>query len=480
MIGGRGRTGSAIGTAAKKSFGLEASVANILVNPRSEWISYAHNGVRTAAKDIDWQKFNKDDYLLTQCTIVCSVETEDDGHTIIPACNNLVNANGNAWTNDILLATFRSFVGAQNYLEHCFPAGTKVLMADRSYKNIDDVVVGESVINAKGKADVVADTMCRESDVFVKVNCPFLDSGKPFVFATPEHPFLVSDFEGVTRFVKAEDLDASTMYLVTPSGVGFGTLFKTKDGDNAHLFSVEKGIQFKHKVKVYNLTVRDDNTYVVEGIAVHNCQIPALSKGTILDAVIRPVEHTGENGEKAHIYYVDILVATSREHKDLVEKIESGRLTTLSMGATCEYVTCSKCGGVFTDDDSCEHIKNEIGQKYFDEQGKERIVSELCGRMVEKDGKLVADPDSVTFIEASWVEHPAFKGAVLEQYIEGVPASTKSKHASYMELTDAMEDIFKLRVADEKSGLILKVAQDEARRIERENRIARLTNEISR
>ncbi len=327
MMGGRGRTGSAIGTAAKKSFGLEASVANILVNPRSEWISYAHNGVRTAAKDIDWQKFNKDDYLLTQCTIVCSVETEDDGHTIIPACNNLVNANGNAWTNDILLATFRSFVGAQNYLEHC--------------------------------------------------------------------------------------------------------------------------------------------------------QIPALSKGTILDAVIRPVEHTGENGEKAHIYYVDILVATSREHKDLVEKIESGRLTTLSMGATCEYVTCSKCGGVFTDDDSCEHIKNEIGQKYYDEQGKERIVSELCGRMVEKDGKLVADPNSVTFIEASWVEHPAFKGAVLEQYIEGVPASTQSKKASYMELTDAMEDIFKLRVADEKSGLILKVAQDEARRLERENRIARLTNEIS-
>ena len=96
MFCGRGRIGSSVVSAAKKSFGVEASVANILVNPRSEWIAYAHNGVRTAAKDIDWQKFNKDDYLLTQCTIVCSVETEDDGHTIVPACNNLVNANGNA------------------------------------------------------------------------------------------------------------------------------------------------------------------------------------------------------------------------------------------------------------------------------------------------------------------------------------------------------------------------------------------------
>ena len=98
--------------------------------------------------------------------------------------------------------------------------------------------------------------------------------------------------------------------------------------------------------------------------------------------------------------------------------------------------------------------------------------------MVEKDGKLVADPDSVTFIEASWVEHPAFKGAVLEQYIEGVPATTKSKHASYLELTDAMDDIFKLRVADEKTGLILRVAQDEARRLERENRISRIAEWI--
>ena len=324
MVGRRAVSSSVVGKSAAKSLGIEASVANILINPRSEWIALAYNGVRTAANEIDWQKFNKDDYLLTQCTIVCSVATEDDGHTIVPACNNLVNANGNAWTNDILLSTFRTFIGAQNYLEHC--------------------------------------------------------------------------------------------------------------------------------------------------------QIPALSKGTILDAVLRPVEHIGENGEKAKIYYCDILVATSREHADLVEKIESGKLSTLSMGASCEYVTCSKCGGVFTDDDSCEHIKNEIGQKYYDEQGKERIVSELCGRMIEKDGKLVADPDSVTFIEASWVEHPAFKGAVLEHFIDGVPAQTSSKKAQYMELTAAMDDIFKLRVADEKSGLVLRVARDEAKRLIQEHRM----NDIAR
>lgn len=326
MAGRRARNYKTVADAARRSFGVEASVANILVNPRAEWISYAYNGARTAAKDIDWQKFNKDDYLLTQCTIVCSVETEADGHTIVPACNNLVNANGNAWTNDILLSTFRTFVGAQNYLEHL--------------------------------------------------------------------------------------------------------------------------------------------------------QVSALSKGTVLDAILRPVEHTGDNGEKANIYYCDILVATSREHSDLVEKIESGKLSTLSMGASCEYVTCSKCGGVFTDDDSCDHIKNELGQKYYDEQGKERIVSELCGRMVQKDGKLVADPKSVTFIEASWVEHPAFKGAVLEQFIEGVPASTKSKAASYSELESAMDDIFKLRVADEKSGIVLQVARDEARRLIREERIDRISSSI--
>lgn len=82
-----------------------------------------------------------------------------------------------------------------------------------------------------------------------------------------------------------------------------------------------------YKGKVYNLEVEGDHSYVVtHGIAVHNCehvQIEDLSKGRIIDAVARDV------GDSV---YVDILVANDRKHTDLIESIESGRLSTLSMG----------------------------------------------------------------------------------------------------------------------------------------------------
>ena len=45
-------------------------------------------------------------------------------------------------------------------------------------------------------------------------------------------------------------------------------------------------------------------------------QIPELSKGTILDAVIRPVAYQDDDGKTAAVNYVDILVATNKNLKD--------------------------------------------------------------------------------------------------------------------------------------------------------------------
>jgi hypothetical protein len=62
-------------------------------------------------------------------------------------------------------------------------------------------------------------------------------------------------------------------------------------------------------------------------------QLPALSKGKILDAIIRKVKHHSDKyNEDAEIYYVDLLIATNRKHTDLIQRIESGELKHLSMG----------------------------------------------------------------------------------------------------------------------------------------------------
>jgi hypothetical protein len=143
-------------------------------------------------------------------------------------------------------------------------------------------------------------------------------------------------------------------------------------------------------------------------IGAHNflehVQIEEQSKGRIIDAVARDIGPS---------VYVDILIATDRKHTQLVQDIESGRMSTLSMGCSCEHTTCSKCGNVAVDEtDMCEHIKYGKLNTFFDEQGQKRITAELCGHATH------GDTGGVRFIEASWVAVPAFQGAVMRNILD--------------------------------------------------------------
>jgi hypothetical protein len=296
---------------------LDMPVATILDHPKKEWNTITA-GNKKFARDlsVDWHKFPVEEYLFTHCTIVSSVNVEDNGYYIKPVCSELVNNNGNAWSDPVLLATFRSFVNAENYYEHV--------------------------------------------------------------------------------------------------------------------------------------------------------QVPALSKGKILDAVIRPVKFASATGQSTDVYYVDILVATHKKHNTLVSRIAGGELTTMSMGCIAHWVQCSRCGKEISDSmENCEHLDNELLQTFKDENGVERVVAELCGRCTRVNGKLAGDPKSVEFIEASWVEHPAFRGAVLNHYVSEIT----QKQASVLAMDNVLncEDLFanlaRLRVADVNGMLALRLAQEELKRL---------------
>lgn len=168
---------------------LHAPIAKILTKPRQEWFRFAKNSGRTASVDVDWRKYNPNDFLFTQCSIVSSCDTEADGHTIKKSSEHLVNANGNAWTNPVLLGTFRTFIGGENYREHCFPAGTRVLMADGTYKEIQDIVTGDYVINRNGVPDKVLNLQKRNTDSLVKITATDILSRD--LYSTGNHPFWV-------------------------------------------------------------------------------------------------------------------------------------------------------------------------------------------------------------------------------------------------------------------------------------------------
>jgi hypothetical protein len=59
-------------------------------------------------------------YLLSHCTIMSSVMTEADPYDYLvkPECSHLINSNDDAWTNEVLKLSYKSFTGAFNFLEH--------------------------------------------------------------------------------------------------------------------------------------------------------------------------------------------------------------------------------------------------------------------------------------------------------------------------------------------------------------------------
>jgi len=193
--------------------------------------------------------------------------------------------------------------------------------------------------------------------------------------------------------------------------------FKTSDGEwmLSKGKSVTKILSDKDSpIKVYNIEVDNDNSYVVEGVCVHNCehvQIPELSKGKVIDVAEREVPFAKDaNGNDLSTMYVDILIATNKKHKDLVAKISSNEYNSVSMGCLIKYSQCSQCGNIAEDESkACKHVRFFKHNYFYDKTGNKRIIAELCGRAEE--------PESCRFIDASWVRKPAFEGAVLRNIV---------------------------------------------------------------
>jgi hypothetical protein len=162
-----------------------------------------------------------------------------------------------------------------------------------------------------------------------------------------------------------------------------------------------------------DVLLKSYKTFIGAHSFVEHVQIEDLSKGRIIDAVARDI------GDSV---YVDILVANDRKHSDLIEQIESGKLSTLSMGCSIDGSTCTKCGHWAADEtEFCDHIRYQKGNTFFDENGQQNRIAELCG-------DISLDPTGgVTFIEASWVAVPAFTGAVARNIVTVDTKSAKGK-----------------------------------------------------
>jgi hypothetical protein len=137
---------------------------------------------------------------------------------------------------------------------------------------------------------------------------------------------------------------------------------------------------------------------------VEHFQNSKYAKGHVIDSILRKIHLTQD--PRDDVFFVDILVATDLSHHKLADDIRSRKVKYLSMGCVTDLVICSFCGQHVTDASSyCHHLQFNKGTFLPDDDGVPRRVAELCGHKTLPGG-------GVKFVEASWVQTPAFPGAM--------------------------------------------------------------------
>ena len=157
----------------------------------------------------------------------------------------------------------------------CFSGDTLIFTSARSFKPISEIKVGDFVMTHKGEYCEVEEVMSRTVDKYYTV---YLDTGLK-IKATENHPFYVKKDKSATpEWVNVRDLTFG-MFVGFPRSLirdygkeflyGFNFFF---DGDY-YWCPIEKKSRVSNKeLKVYNLAVKEDNSYLAYGFAVHNCQ----------------------------------------------------------------------------------------------------------------------------------------------------------------------------------------------------------------
>ncbi|MFE0732813.1 polymorphic toxin-type HINT domain-containing protein [Streptomyces antibioticus] len=150
----------------------------------------------------------------------------------------------------------------------CFLAGTKVLLADKSSKNIEDIKVGDEVLatdpeTGETGARTVTRLIVTEHDKHFNELTIKTPDGPRKLTATHEHPFWVP---GLGQWVAAQDL-------------GVGATLRTDDGATV---SILANRAYDEYARTYNLTVEGLHTYYVLAgqtpVLVHNSNCRTASK----------------------------------------------------------------------------------------------------------------------------------------------------------------------------------------------------------
>lgn len=155
-----------------------------LVRSPYDWFQFQEEqrqnavNVKTASSKI--AEYSPEDYVFTHNTILASVDVDAEKDWLIkPASQKYINDNFDSWSRGVVLNDWKTFIGAQNYLEHVqIPSQSKGTVVDAALRDVGeslyvDILVATSrkhaglvrkiesgVLNAMSMGCVCAFTIC--------------------------------------------------------------------------------------------------------------------------------------------------------------------------------------------------------------------------------------------------------------------------------------------------------------------------------
>lgn len=158
----------------------------------------------------------------------------------------------------------------------CFPAGTLITMADGSQKPIETVAPGESVRTHMGRPRKVVTAMTHRytGKMYTFTIAATPNIPEHTITATQEHPILVyldlntaiDQAEASLDWVDAQNIKLGDRVIQNPYEESSYTVFECGEVTNIAVEDVAD-------TPVYNLSVEEDESFVAENVAVHNCRV---------------------------------------------------------------------------------------------------------------------------------------------------------------------------------------------------------------
>ncbi len=160
----------------------------------------------------------------------------------------------------------------QNGKGYCTPPGTKISMADGTFKKIEDVQLHDEVLSAEGNARRVIDVYVRQHQGEM---CVVDVWGNGHLRVTPNHEVLTD-----RGYVPSGDLTPDD-WVAIPS---------RKESLRKRVLKVER---HPYSDVVYNFAVEVDNSYVADGVGVHNCWAHSTTQAVQVQRAIRGLPYVG-------------------------------------------------------------------------------------------------------------------------------------------------------------------------------------------